>query len=92
MIVEPPSRNANLRGVKRAVYVWPRSGQHDPDYARACAETMRRQCEHLYGGHWITVVKRPTPASSDVGVSCTANTRSLWTPEAHGRREKACLA
>jgi hypothetical protein len=57
--VEPPSRNTNLRGDERPVYVLPRSRQHDPDYVRACAETARRQCERLYGGHWITLIKTP---------------------------------
>mgnify|MGYP000099031812 CR=1 FL=1 len=57
--VEPPSRNTNLRGDERPIYVLPRSRQHDPDYVRACAETARRQCERLYGGHWITLIKTP---------------------------------
>jgi len=67
--VEPPVRNANLRGVERAVYVWPRPKQSDPDHVGACAETLRRQFEHLYGGHWITVVKKPMPARGGVRVS-----------------------
>ena len=57
--VEPPAGNANRRGVERPVYVLPRSRQHDPDYVRACAETARRQCERLYGGQWITLIKKP---------------------------------
>lgn len=61
--VEPSSRNANLRGVERAVYVWPTFKQSDADYVRACADVMRRQFERLYGGHWITLVKNPGAAA-----------------------------
>jgi hypothetical protein len=62
--VEPPARNANRLGVERPVYVRPRSQQHDPDYVRACAETMRRQAQRLYGGRWITLIKKP-PSPND---------------------------
>jgi hypothetical protein len=33
--------------------------QSDPDSVRPCADVMRRQFEHLYGGHWIALVRNP---------------------------------
>jgi hypothetical protein len=70
--IEPPAGHANRRGVERPVYVLPRSQQHDPDYVRACAETMRRQSERLYGGHWITLIKKP-PSPTDPTCPQTGN-------------------
>ncbi|MHC4519888.1 MAG: hypothetical protein ACYTAS_14970 [Planctomycetota bacterium] len=73
---EPPARNANLRGVKRAVYVWPRAKQNDPDYVRACAELMRRRFEHLYSGRWITLIEKPeSPTEPTRAQPCTATGR-----------------
>lgn len=53
--IEPPEAKPHLAGVRKPVYVWPRSKQSDPDYVSACAESMRKHFNRLYGGHWIVI-------------------------------------
>jgi len=55
----PPPDRPHLAGARKAVYVLPPSRQSDADYVQACAESMRVRFDHLYGGHWITVVTHP---------------------------------
>ncbi len=52
---EPPEAKPHLAGVRKPVYVWPPSRQSDPDYVSACAESMRKHFNRLYGGSWIIV-------------------------------------
>lgn len=59
---DPPAAKPHLAGVRKPVYVRPASRRSDPDYVLACAEHMRTQFEHLYGGRWIAV--RPTPSAN----------------------------
>jgi hypothetical protein len=63
--LDPPAGKPHLAGVRRPVYVQPLSRQSEPDYVHACAESMRRRFEQLYGGHWITVRTEPAPAVDD---------------------------
>lgn len=57
--IEPPERNPNLKGKRKAVYAAEAEKQCDPDHVLACANTMCRRYEHLYGGSWITVQTNP---------------------------------
>jgi hypothetical protein len=41
--------------VRKPVYVRPLSRQGDSDYVAACADSMRRAFNRLYGGNWIVV-------------------------------------
>jgi hypothetical protein len=52
---EPPQGKPHLACVRKPVYVWPSSKQSDPDYVSACAESMRKDFDRLYGGRWIVV-------------------------------------
>ena len=56
--LEAPPHRPSLAGARKPVFT---TKQDDPDHVRACAESMRTKCEHLYGGHWITVVTKPSP-------------------------------
>jgi len=58
--VTAPKSRPNWTGLRKPVYVAPPAKQGDADYVRTCAESMRKRCERLYGGHWITVVD-PAP-------------------------------
>ena len=53
--IEPPEAKPHLAGVRKPVYVWPPSKQSDPDYVSACAESMRKHFNRLYGGSWIII-------------------------------------
>jgi hypothetical protein len=53
--VEPPKDKAHMSGVRKSVYVRPPSRQSDPDYVMACADSMRKHFNRLYGGRWIVV-------------------------------------
>jgi len=52
--------------VRKPVYVRPLSRQGDPDYVAACADSMRRAFNRLYGGNWI-VVRRIAVRETVVG-------------------------
>jgi hypothetical protein len=58
--LEAPKDNPRWAGVRKPVYVHPLSRQSDPDYVMACAESMRKRFERLYGGRWIVVRTRPS--------------------------------
>lgn len=60
--VQPPEAKPHLEGVRKPVYVWPRSKQSDPDYVRLCAADMQNHFTRLYGGHWIIVCNLPPHA------------------------------
>ena len=60
--VEPPKGKPHMVGVRKAVYVRPLSRQSDPDYVLACADSMRRHFDRLYGGTWLVVRSPPAPA------------------------------
>lgn len=62
--LQPPRDKPHLAGVRKPVYVRPLSRQGDPDYVAACAESMRRAFNRLYGGNWIAVVLRGAVAVS----------------------------
>lgn len=88
--LDPPAAKPHLAGVRRPVYVLPTSRQSDPDYIRACAESMRRRFERLYGGHWITIRTEPAvpvddgfrgPAALDKARACI-----LAGPDTPGKR------
>lgn len=55
--LEAPKGKPHMAGLRRPVYAYPTSRQSDPDYLLACAESMRRHFNRLYGGRWI--VRRP---------------------------------
>ncbi len=57
----PPPDKPHLAGVRKPVYVTPRSRQSDSEHVQACAESMRGKFAQLYGGRWITVVTKPHP-------------------------------
>jgi hypothetical protein len=52
---EPPKDKPQMRNARKGVYVRPPSRQSDPDYVLACADSMRKQFDSLYGGRWIVV-------------------------------------
>jgi len=56
--LQPPRDKPHLAGVRKPVYVRPLSRQGDPDYVAACADSMRRAFNRLYGGNWIVVHAR----------------------------------
>lgn len=68
---QPPEGKPYLKGVRKPVYVWPLSRQSDPDYVSACAGSMRKHFDRLYGGHWI-VVRTGVP---DLSLDKTAHNR-----------------
>jgi hypothetical protein len=61
--LESPKDNPHWAGVRKPVYVWPSARQSDPDYVMACAESMRKRFELIYGGRWIVVRTRPAQGS-----------------------------
>jgi hypothetical protein len=63
--LDPPAAKPHLAGVRCPVYVLPTSRQSDPDYVRACAESMRQRFERLHGGHWITIRTEPRATVDD---------------------------
>ncbi|MBP7053098.1 MAG: hypothetical protein KBE65_18995 [Phycisphaerae bacterium] len=56
----PPAGKPHLTGVRKAIHIHPASRRSDPDYVDTCAEQVRAQFDHLYGGRWITVQVRDT--------------------------------
>lgn len=62
--VEAPQGKPHLVGVRKAVYACPLSKQSDPEYVLACAESMRKRVNRLYGGRWLVVRSRPAPVRS----------------------------
>jgi len=83
--LEPPPHRPCLAGMRIAVFT---TSQDDPDHVRACAESLRTQCEPLYGGHWITVVTDPHADDGLRGEPARQNAcrQILDGPETPGKR------
>lgn len=86
--LEPPQHNLALAGARKGVFVRPLSKQNDLDYVRACAESMRKRFEQLYGGRWATVVTKPPADDGLLGEPARdeAYEAILNGPESPGKR------